>query len=58
MLVEQVDTACPIGRTMLTIVAALSESVFSLIGERAGVGMKVAVMRGNRLGRHPSLPDL
>ena len=55
---DQIDTACPMGRAMFTIVAAMAELEASLISERVSAGMKAAAARGKNLGRPPLAPGL
>jgi DNA invertase Pin-like site-specific DNA recombinase len=48
---EQIDTGTPLGRAVLTIIAAISELERSLIRERVKSGLRRARSEGRRLGR-------
>jgi DNA invertase Pin-like site-specific DNA recombinase len=50
---ESIDTAGPLGRALLIIIAAISELERSLIIERVRCGMRRAKLEGRRIGRRP-----
>lgn len=54
---EQIDTAGPLGRAIMTIVAAIAELERSLIVERVRAGLRRARLEGRRLGRPPLTID-
>ena len=54
-LTEAIDTATPIGRAMLHMVALLAELERGLIGERTRAGVKAAQAKGVKFGRKPKL---
>ena len=53
---EQFDTTTPIGRLLLTLLAALAEFELDLIRERVRAGMARARKQGKQIGR-PSVRD-
>ncbi len=50
---EQIDTAGPLGRALIVIVAAIAELERSLIIERVRAGMRRARLEGQQIGRRP-----
>jgi DNA invertase Pin-like site-specific DNA recombinase len=54
---EQIDTGGPLGRAVVTIVAAVAELERSLIVERVRAGMRRARLEGRRIGRMPLTLD-
>jgi len=50
---EQIDTSGPLGKAIMTIVAAIAELERSLIVERVKAGMRRARLEGRRIGRRP-----
>ena len=50
---EQIDTGGPLGRAIMTIVAAIAELERSLIIERVKAGLRRARLEGRRIGRRP-----
>jgi DNA invertase Pin-like site-specific DNA recombinase len=50
---ESIDTGGPLGRTLLIIIAAISELERSLIIERVRCGVRRAKLEGRRIGRRP-----
>jgi DNA invertase Pin-like site-specific DNA recombinase len=50
---EQIDTSGPLGKAIMTIVAAIAELERSLIVERVKAGLRRARLEGRRLGRKP-----
>jgi DNA invertase Pin-like site-specific DNA recombinase len=50
---EQIDTAGPLGKAIMTIVAAIAELERSLIVERVRAGMRRARLEGRHIGRKP-----
>lgn len=50
---EQIDTAGPLGRAIMIIVAAIAELERSLIVERVRAGMRRARLEGRHIGRRP-----
>lgn len=50
---EQLDTAGPLGRAVMIIVAAIAELERSLIVERVRAGMRRARLEGRHIGRRP-----
>ena len=50
---ENIDTAGPLGRAIVVIIAAIAELERSLIIERVRAGMRRARLEGQRIGRHP-----
>jgi DNA invertase Pin-like site-specific DNA recombinase len=50
---EQIDTGGPLGKAIMTIVAAIAELERSLIVERVKAGLRRARLEGRRLGRKP-----
>ena len=50
---EQIDTAGPLGRALIVIVAAIAELERSLIIERVRAGMRRARLEGQHIGRNP-----
>jgi DNA invertase Pin-like site-specific DNA recombinase len=50
---EQIDTGGPLGKAIMTIVAAIAELERSLIVERVEAGLRRARLEGRRLGRKP-----
>ncbi len=50
---EELDTGGPLGRAIVTIVAAVAELERNLIVERVRAGMRRARLEGQRLGRRP-----
>src|SRR6185437_8718781 len=54
---EQIDTAGPLGKAIMTIVAAIAELERSLIVERVRAGMRRARLEGRHIGRKPLTLD-
>jgi DNA invertase Pin-like site-specific DNA recombinase len=54
---EQIDTAGPLGKAIMTIVAAIAELERSLIVERVRAGMRRARLEGRHIGRKPLAVD-
>ena len=50
---EQIDTSGPLGKAIMTIVAAIAELERSLIVERVKAGMRRARLEGRHIGRKP-----
>jgi DNA invertase Pin-like site-specific DNA recombinase len=50
---ENIDTAGPLGRAVVTIIGAIAELERSLIVERVRAGMRRARLEGRRIGRKP-----
>jgi DNA invertase Pin-like site-specific DNA recombinase len=50
---EQIDTAGPLGKAIMTIVAAIAELERSLIVERVKAGLRRARLEGRHIGRKP-----
>jgi DNA invertase Pin-like site-specific DNA recombinase len=50
---EQIDTAGPLGKAIMTIVAAIAELERSLIVERVKAGIRRARLEGRHVGRKP-----
>src|SRR6185312_7121643 len=50
---EQIDTSGPLGKAIMTIVAAIAELERSLIVERVKAGLRRARLEGRRIGRRP-----
>jgi DNA invertase Pin-like site-specific DNA recombinase len=50
---ENIDTAGPLGRAIVVIIAAIAELERSLIIERVRAGMRRARLEGQRIGRQP-----
>jgi len=50
---ENIDTAGPLGRAVMIIVAAIAELERSLIVERVRAGMRRARLEGRHIGRRP-----
>lgn len=50
---EQIDTSGPLGKAIMTIVAAIAELERSLIVERVKAGLRRARMEGRHIGRKP-----
>jgi len=50
---EQIDTGGPLGRAVVTIVAAVAELERSLIIERVRAGLRRARLEGRHIGRMP-----
>ena len=50
---EQIDTSGPLGKAIMTIVAAIAELERSLIVERVKAGMRRAKLEGRHIGRKP-----
>jgi DNA invertase Pin-like site-specific DNA recombinase len=50
---EQIDTAGPLGKAIMTIVAAIAELERSLIVERVRAGIRRARLEGRHIGRKP-----
>ena len=50
---ENIDTAGPLGRAIMIIVAAIAELERSLIVERVKTGMRRARLEGRHIGRRP-----
>lgn len=48
---EQLDTSTPVGKLVLTIMAAVAEMERTLIVERINVGLRLAKAQGKRIGR-------
>jgi DNA invertase Pin-like site-specific DNA recombinase len=55
---EQIDTAGPLGRAVMTIVGAVAELERSLIVERVRAGLRRAKLEGRRIGRTPLAVDV
>ena len=55
---DQVDTASPIGKAMVTIIGTMAELESSLISERVKADMATARAWGKRRGRTATLPHL
>ncbi len=54
---ENIDTDGPLGRAIVTIIAAIAELERSLIVERVKAGMRRARMEGRHIGRYPTAVD-
>jgi DNA invertase Pin-like site-specific DNA recombinase len=54
---ENIDTAGPLGRAIVIIIAAIAELERSLIVERVRAGMRRARLDGQRIGRTPLVLD-
>jgi DNA invertase Pin-like site-specific DNA recombinase len=54
---EQIDTSGPLGKAIMTIVAAIAELERSLIVERVRAGMRRARLEGRHIGRKPLTLD-
>ena len=54
---ENIDTAGPLGRAIIVIVAAIAELERSLIIERVRAGMRRARLEGTHIGRNPLTLD-
>lgn len=54
---EQLDTAGPLGRAVVTIVSVVAELERSLIVERVRAGMRRAKLEGRHIGRRPLMVD-
>jgi DNA invertase Pin-like site-specific DNA recombinase len=54
---EQIDTAGPLGRTIVVIIGAIAELERNLIVERVRAGMRRARLEGRHIGRQPLLLD-
>jgi DNA invertase Pin-like site-specific DNA recombinase len=52
---EQIDTSGPLGKAIMTIVAAIAELERSLIVERVRAGIRRARLEGRHIGRKPSI---
>jgi DNA invertase Pin-like site-specific DNA recombinase len=50
---EQLDTAGPLGRAVVTIIGVVAELERNLIIERVRAGMRRAKLEGRHIGRHP-----
>jgi len=50
---ENIDTAGPLGRAIVTIIGAIAELERSLIVERVRAGMRRAKLEGRHIGRKP-----
>jgi DNA invertase Pin-like site-specific DNA recombinase len=50
---EQIDTSGPLGKAIMTIVAAIAELERSLIVERVKAGLRRARLEGRHIGRKP-----
>lgn len=50
---EQIDSSGPLGRAIMTIVAAIAELERSLIVERVRAGIRRARLEGRQIGRKP-----
>ena len=50
---ENIDTAGPLGRAVVTIIGAIAELERNLIIERVRAGMRRARLEGRRIGREP-----
>ena len=50
---EAIDTAGPLGRTLIVIIGAIAELEKSLIVERVRAGMRRAKLEGRHIGRKP-----
>lgn len=50
---EQIDTGGPLGKAIMTIVAAIAELERSLIVERVKAGLRRARLEGRHIGRRP-----
>jgi DNA invertase Pin-like site-specific DNA recombinase len=50
---EQIDTSGPLGKAIMTIVAAIAELERSLIVERVRAGIRRARLEGRHIGRKP-----
>src|SRR6185437_1934251 len=50
---EQIDTSGPLGKAIMTIVAAIAELERSLIVERVKAGLRRARLEGRHIGRRP-----
>jgi len=50
---ENIDTAGPLGRAIVTIIGAIAELERSLIVERVRAGMRRARLEGRHIGRRP-----
>lgn len=50
---ENIDTAGPLGRAIVTIIGAIAELERSLIVERVRAGMRRAKLEGRHIGRRP-----
>ena len=54
---ENIDTAGPLGRAIVVIIAAIAELERSLIVERVRAGMRRARLEGTHIGRQPLILD-
>ena len=54
---EQLDTAGPLGRAVVTIISVVAELERSLIIERVRAGMRRAKLEGRHIGRRPLMVD-
>lgn len=54
---QMIDTATPIGRLMINILATVAEFERDLIAERSQTGMRLAKQRGVRFGPRPKLTE-
>lgn len=54
---EQIDTAGPLGRAIVVIIAAIAELERNLIIERVRAGMRRARLEGRHIGRNPLTLD-
>jgi DNA invertase Pin-like site-specific DNA recombinase len=54
---ENIDTAGPLGRAIVVIIAAIAELERSLIIERVRAGMRRARLEGTHIGRQPLILD-
>ena len=54
---ENIDTAGPLGRAIVVIIAAIAELERSLIVERVRAGMRRARLEGTHIGRQPLTLD-
>lgn len=54
---EQLDTGGPLGRALVTFIAAMAELERNLIIERVRAGMRRAKLEGQHIGRRPAQVD-
>jgi DNA invertase Pin-like site-specific DNA recombinase len=54
---EQLDTGGPLGRALVTFIAAMAELERNLIIERVRAGMRRAKLEGQHIGRRPTQVD-
>lgn len=54
---QSIDTATPIGRLMINILATVAEFERDLIAERSQIGMRLAKQRGVKFGPRPKLNE-